>query len=247
MDMFPITTIGSRLETLALRAPFEPSCLKGVRLYFFSLADCAAREAELLGLLSRDEQEQAAGIRHDARRSAFIASRAMLREALSDFTAKTIGRSEWAFEADFYGKPRLVAPPGFDLKFSLSYTGNLLVIAVSKKFELGVDVESVAAAAEGELPWQVLNAAERRYLHSLPAGEQNLEFLRLWTLKEAYTKYVGLGASLDFRGVEISLDPIEATAPARTGSHLEEPILHQQVLTIDGEQIVLALAGGRAN
>jgi phosphopantetheinyl transferase len=243
MDMSPLTTIGCRLESLALRPMLEPTCLPGVRVHFISLADCAAREAELLGLLSPDECERALAIRNARRRSAYIASRALLREALSNYTSQTVGRGEWRFDTNAYGKPQVVAP--LALSFSLSYTSTLLVIAVSKRFELGVDIEAQPSEASAEIPWHVLNSVERKHLHTLPVGEQYLEFLRLWTLKEAYTKYIGMGASLDFRGVDISLDPIEASAPAAPAGRLGDPLLHQQVLSLDGQCFVLALAGGR--
>ena len=243
MDMSPLTTIGSRLESLALRPMLELACLRGVRVHFISLADCAAREAELLGLLSPDEAERALAIRNARRRSAFIASRALLREALSAYTSQTVGRSEWQFDTNAYGKPHVTAP--LALNFSLSYTSGVLVIAVSRKFELGVDIEALPPPASSEIPWHVLNSVERKHLHTLPVPEQYLEFLRLWTLKEAYTKYLGMGASLDFRGVDVSLDPVEASAAAAPIGRLADPLLHQQVLSLDGQCFVLALAGGR--
>ena len=246
MNMSLLSTTGSRLAALAARPVMEPKCLAGVRVYFASLDACAARELELLGLLNVEEQERAMRIGHRARRSAFIASRSLLREALSEYSGHAVGRYEWQFGTTMHGKLFVAAPTDVGLRFSVAYTANMLVIAVSQKFELGVDIEALPPEAEGEVPWHVLTAAERRQVHALPAGEQYLEFLRLWTLKEAYTKYFGLGASLDFRGVEIDLDGVEATAPAmERNARLDDPLLMQQLLTIDGRQVLFALAGGK--
>jgi len=246
MNMSPLSTLGSRLAAVAARPVMEPKSLPGVRIHFASLTACAARELELLASLPNEEQERAMRISNRDRRTAFIASRALLREALSDYTGQVVGRHEWQFGAAAFGKLFVEAPADVALKVSISYTAKMLVIAVSHKYELGVDIEALPPEAEGEVPWHVLTTAERKQVHALPVGEQYLEFLRLWTLKEAYTKYFGLGASLDFRGVEIDLDDVGATAPAMERSaKLDDPLLMQQLLTIDGQQVLFALAGGK--
>ena len=246
MEMSPLTTIGSRLDTLAVRAPMQFPTLKDVRVHFLSLAACAEREAELFGLLSPTEQEHARQINHHGRRVGYIASRAMLREALTEFTDHMVARNEWVFDNGPYGKPHILVPGTPAPRFSLSYTTDYLVIAVSQKYELGVDLEALPAAADREIPWQVLSSAERRSVGALPQGDQFLEFLRLWTLKEAYTKYFGLGAVLDFRGVEIDLDQVSASAAKMPrDTKLGDPELHQQLMTLNGQHMVFAIAGGR--
>ena len=246
MEMSPLTTIGSRLDALAARAPMQFPTLKDVRVHFLSLAACEAREAELLGLLSPTEQDHARHINHHGRRTGYIASRAMLRETLTEFTDHMVARNEWVFDNGPYGKPHIIVPGAPAPRFSLSYTTEYLVIAVSQKYELGVDLEALPPEADREIPWQVLSSAERRSVGALPPAEQFLEFLRLWTLKEAYTKYFGLGAALDFRGVEIDLDQISAFAAGMPrDTRLGDPELHQQLMTLDGQSLVFAIAGGR--
>lgn len=246
MEMSSLTTIGSRLETLAVRPVMEFPSLKDVRVHFLSLAACAEREGELLGLLSPAEQERAREINHHGRRVGYIASRAMLREALTEFTDHMVPRNEWVFDNGPYGKPHILIPGAPSPRFSISYTTDFLVIAVSQKYELGVDLEALPPEAEREVPWQVLSSAERHAVRTLPQQEQFLEFLRLWTLKEAYTKYFGLGAALDFRGVEIDLDQIRASAAAMPrDTRLGDPELHQRLMTLGGQRMVFAIAGGR--
>jgi len=244
MEMSSLTVSGSRLETLAARPVIQVGAFKDARVHFISLKACAEREAELLGLLSPAERERAREINHHGRRIAYIASRAMLREALTDFTDHMVPRNEWVFDTGLYGKPQVMVPGAPTPRFSLSYTEDVMVIAVSQLFELGVDLETVPTSGM-EIPWQVLSAAERRFLHTLPVAEQTTEFLRLWTLKEAYTKYYGFGATLDFRGVEVDLKEVSASAALPRDQRLNEPMLHQQMMTVDGQDVVFALAGGR--
>ena len=109
----------------------------------------------------------------------------------------------------------------------------------------GGDLETLPPVTDRDIPWQVLSSAERRSVQALPQGEQFMEFLRLWTLKEAYTKYFGMGAALDFRGVQVDLDPLQATTTEARDPRLVDPMLHQQLLRIGGQTVVFALAAGR--
>src|SRR3569623_3720692 len=188
MDMTSLTITGSRLEAFAARPTLDFPALKDVRVHFLSLVVCAKREPELRTLLCASEQETALSIKSFDRRIRFIASRAMLREALTTFTDRKVGRNEWVFDTGHFGKPRVLFPDVPSPKFSISYTGEVMAIAVSQKYELGVELETFPPITDRDIPWQVLSSAERRAVHSLPQGEQIMEFLRLSTLKEAYTK-----------------------------------------------------------
>lgn len=234
------------LETLEVHPPLQFGVLPGVDLYLVSLERCAAYRPQLSALLSPIERQRAAAIASAERRTAYIASRALLREALTAAAGYLVPTGAWRFGTGAHGKPFVTSPQGPDARFSLSYTRSLLALAVSPRHELGVDIEAITPEGSDEVPWQVLTSAERRFLRTLPAAEQFAEFLRLWTLKEAYTKYLGLGASLDFRRVEVSLDRREAVASSAAETRLPEPMIRQRLLRIDGHDIVLALAAGKA-
>ena len=70
------------------------------------------------------------------------------------------------------------SPAGIGMQFSVSYTTTLIAIAVSQKFEIGVDIEAVPATL-AEVPWQVLTPAERHYLRTLPEAYREPLTLRL--------------------------------------------------------------------
>ena len=93
------------------------------------------------------------------------------------------------------GKPGLDRLPGdADLRFSVSHTGNLALVAVAAGIDVGVDVER-----ERCLP-DMLSVARRflgddcaRRLAELPTSEQPAAFLMAWTRAEAFLKALGVG------------------------------------------------------
>ncbi|MFF1709643.1 4'-phosphopantetheinyl transferase family protein [Streptomyces sp. NPDC058268] len=95
------------------------------------------------------------------------------------------------------GRPYL---RGFDqLDVSLTHTDDLIAVVISRDGRIGVDAEPVDRPMSYELlHGHVLTAAERAALAPLPPDERAAEMLRLWTLKEAYTKALGQGLRLGF-------------------------------------------------
>jgi 4'-phosphopantetheinyl transferase len=123
-----------------------------------------------------------------------------------------------------HGKPAL-APPADGLRFNVSHTAELLLVAVAHGREVGIDAEPVgrerplAATAHS---W--LGDPETRALERLPPHERERALLRLWTLKEAYLKAVGVGLNADPREVVVDLDRQELQA-ARAERHPERWLL----------------------
>ncbi|MFE7840151.1 4'-phosphopantetheinyl transferase family protein [Streptomyces sp. NPDC057474] len=95
------------------------------------------------------------------------------------------------------GRPYL---RGFDqIDLSLTHTGDLIAVGLSRKGRIGVDAEPADRRMRFDLlRAQMCTPAEAAELAPLPQGEQTAETLRLWTLKEAYTKALGQGMRLGF-------------------------------------------------
>ncbi|WP_458246971.1 4'-phosphopantetheinyl transferase family protein [Streptomyces sp. MAI_2237] len=96
------------------------------------------------------------------------------------------------------GRPYL---RGFDqLEVSLSHTGDLLAVGLSRTGRIGVDVEFADRFVRLDLlTSRVLTPAESQEIAALPQHERTAYVLRLWTLKEAYTKALGQGMRLGFQ------------------------------------------------
>ncbi|WP_412079699.1 4'-phosphopantetheinyl transferase family protein (plasmid) [Streptomyces xanthophaeus] len=96
------------------------------------------------------------------------------------------------------GRPYL---RGFDqVDLSLSHTGDLMAVGLSRTGRIGVDVEPADRTVRLELlETQILTPAEAQEIAGLPEEERIGHALRLWTLKEAYSKALGQGLRLGFR------------------------------------------------
>ena len=167
-------------------------------------------------LLSTDETLRANRFVFDRDRRRFIRGRAFLRQQLGQ--ALGVAPGSIHFAAATGGKPFVVGAP---LRFNLSYSANLAVLALTGGAEVGIDVELVTS--EGGLARdvpllssRVLNAAENACLAQVPPGDRLRAFLALWTAKEAQMKLTGEGLRLDPRRIALDLQgcrPVGYLAP----------------------------------
>lgn len=112
------------------------------------------------------------------------------------------------FARDTHGKPFLVdLPKGVNLHFNLSHAGALLLIGLSRRQSLGVDLE----ASQRTRPW--LELAQRFFaptettsLRDLPPSRLGTAFTQLWSCKEAVLKALGRGIAFGLHRLEFALD-----------------------------------------
>ncbi|WP_255311351.1 4'-phosphopantetheinyl transferase family protein [Streptomyces viridosporus] len=110
------------------------------------------------------------------------------------------------------GRPYLRGLDPIDI--SLTHTGELIAVAVSRDGRIGVDAEPVGRRMPYDLlHGRVLTPAERRWFDRLPQAERGARLLRLWTLKEAYTKALGQGLQLGFTQFGFDPDTGRLSAP----------------------------------
>ncbi len=76
-----------------------------------------------------------------------------------------------------------------DLKFSITHTGNIVLIALSDK-EIGIDAEIIRPINKNILQ-KTSTEREIRLLEF--STDFSIEFLKMWTVKEAYFKCTGSG------------------------------------------------------
>lgn len=104
-----------------------------------------------------------------------------------------------AFVYNAFGKPSL---PNLSICFSLSHCRDAVACAVSES-NIGIDVESIRPYGP-EVARRVYNDAELEALRN--SREKDAELIKLWTMKEAISKYEGLGLSLQAI-IKIGVDP----------------------------------------
>lgn len=153
----------------------------------------AAQLQEFETLLDAGERARWQRFRFPEDRLRFLVGRAFLRTVL----ATTLGHSDPAalqFVTTAHGKPELTGPDAGLLHFNLSHTDAMLVLATSRKFAVGVDVEALTRNVE-LLPIAQRYFAAHEYdeLLRMDSSAQRERFFTLWTLKEAWLKACGLG------------------------------------------------------
>lgn len=153
--------------------------------------------------LSAEEKARAGGFVFAQDRSRYIAAHNLMRFLL----AGHVGGEPFDLhiETGPHGKPLLA---GSSTRFSLSHSGDVAVVAIGNRGELGVDVEqlrpvpdAMAMAAEHFTDNEMISLA------ALPPSERAEAFLTCWTRKEACLKALGQGLLLAPRDLEVGIEP----------------------------------------
>ena len=106
---------------------------------------------------------------------------------------------------DSYGKPHLAAP--IALGFNLSHCGDVVLLAIARGLEPGVDVEALRPRPRVlQLARRYFTADEAAALAALPVDDREPAFYRLWTAKEAVLKALGRGLSFGLDRVGFQLE-----------------------------------------
>ena len=148
--------------------------------------------AGLYATLSQDERDRSARFRFARDRQRFIAARGALRALLGRYLGTRSGDIRFTYNA--FGKPDLSPEFGGRLRFNLSHSGDLALIAVTTDAAVGVDLEYVRAHPDyPEIARSVFSATEVEELNRLPSHLYPRAFFTCWTRKEAYVKARGEG------------------------------------------------------
>jgi len=168
--------------------------------------------------LSDEERARGERFRRERDAHAFLQRRLFLRSVLSAYAGSS--PDELVFVIGALGKPQLL--DGDELCFSLSRSGEHVLLGVTLGVELGVDVERhdprLADPEElSRLARRVLTSDERVALEATHPEARVSAFLRAWTRKEAFLKALGLGLSREPDTVEVGLAPREVANPGKFG------------------------------
>lgn len=166
----------------------------------------ARRESDAWAWLDEQEQERWHRYLHFGARRRFALCRAALRVMLCDRLG--CRNEQLTFGASEYGKPfALVQGTPAAISFNVTHSGQHGLIALAPSGRLGVDIEERVQRRDLDgLIMTVLGPAERAELASARGYRKLHQFFRLWTMKEALIKALGLGFSLDPSRFEIPSD-----------------------------------------
>ncbi len=167
---------------------------------------------DLQAVLSPDELDRAARFRFEKDSRHFVAARGWLRTVLARYLDRL--PADLRFDYDARGKP-VVLSAGCDLRFNLSHSHDLALLAVTKNRELGIDVEFIKESIGPEIAECFFSAAEIAELRALPREQQRAAFFAGWTRKESYIKGTGAGLFGPLDRFTVSLAPDESRVSLR--------------------------------
>lgn len=110
------------------------------------------------------------------------------------------------FDCPDMHKPTLKKPiTESTLDFNFSHTKGAVLFGLSTDSKIGVDVEQIREAPFNTMEI-VCHPEESDYINN--ATEKDKAFFEIWTKKEAYTKCMGTGLSVDLKSINTLAAPI---------------------------------------
>ncbi len=123
--------------------------------------------------------------------------RSVCAELLLDYSIKRVVGKEKiiVLSSNKYGKPLSTDPE--DFFFNISHSGRFVVI-VAGDSEVGIDIEEIRADKNEDVV-DCFAEKEKRYVYIDDLTKRKMRFIKMWTMKESFVKYLGTGLSTDFR------------------------------------------------
>lgn len=150
----------------------------------------------------------------------------LLQEKLPEYAASCnimIGSTALAFGKN--GKPALAEHP--EIRFNLSHCEGLAVCLFSP-YECGADCENIRKFKQRTAE-RVCSPEELAMLAD--TQDKDVLFTRLWTLKEAYVKAIGIGISYPLREVSFTFEG-EKIIPSKQDASFMQFLLRGHVVSV---------------
>lgn len=159
-------------------------------------------------MLNDEERKRAQSFRKDQDRARFIVGCALSRLVLA--TQLNMAPHQVPIDRtcpichEAHGRPRL--PYGF-LQWSVSHSGNIILVAFTTDAPVGIDVEWMNTAWDFDVVKMadgILTEKEIAHILQMPANDRMRGFFIYWTRKEAVLKATGEGLNIPPLNVVVS-------------------------------------------
>lgn len=157
-----------------------------IDLWQFSLAEELPNAAEIL---NEEEQARAARFYFSHHQRRFSTGRATLRIILARYLNTNPENLQFSYNS--HGKPEVLN--SVRLQFNLSHTEDLALLAVGKRFPMGVDIEKYTARPYNGIAKNSFSNLEFKEFSKVPNALKPAIFFHIWSQKEAFIKACGLG------------------------------------------------------
>src|SRR5882672_7705040 len=183
-----------------------------VHIWCASLDVPPETSARLYATLTSDEHARSARFQFERDRQRFIVARGVLRDLLGRYLQIHPGKISFVYNA--FGKPDLGPEFTNRLKFNLSHSAGLALIAIATASDVGVDLEHIRPQSDyADIARRFFSAAEVDYLIALPGHLYAEAFFSCWTKKEAYLKACGEGLAIPLNSFSVPLTTDPAPTP----------------------------------
>lgn len=149
-------------------------------------------EKQMLETVSREKKDTLRRIKNRESYLRSLAGEGMIRQKAAEKTG--MHPQQLVIWKNEYGKPYFLNLP--EVHFNISHSGEWVLGILSEK-ECGIDVELVKEA-QMDVAKRFFAKEEYELLLQKEGEERRALFYELWTLKERYVKYKGMGLALPF-------------------------------------------------
>lgn len=164
-------------------------------------------EQDFRRILAPDELARASRFHFEKDRGRYIRGRATLRILLGRYLETPPGEIRFQYENN--GKPELALPhdPRI-LRFNVSNSHGLALIAVGSGNAVGIDIEKVRPMPDLlDIARRFFSTREVQALLAVSEDKRQEAFFACWTRKEAFLKATGIGLSYPLSKFSVSVDP----------------------------------------
>jgi 4'-phosphopantetheinyl transferase len=214
----------------------------GVRIWYVSQGTNSNSKKEET-VLTKADFDEFASVRHVGVHRRSLATRAVLRRALSETVAGRVPPEAWRFKRTINAQP-ILSNGENNLKFSCSHTTGMSVIAVSTVGDVGIDIADAALDFSSDWLLDVMSVRELSALEKLPKSKRGGAVSRLWTLKEAYVKMLGTGIA-EVADVAFDLSD-DRLLSGGSNDRFAQPVFGTWIVNNRGHRYSVALASSRS-
>jgi len=160
-------------------------------------------------LLSLQEKEKIHNIYLKENKKKYIITHGVLRYILSLYV--DINPSEINFFYNIHSKPYLdIEQNKNSINFNLSHSDNIVIYAIVKNDELGVDIEKIRSNINiDKLAKRYFSQKELTLFENISENKKVKTFFSIWTKKESYLKAKSLGISSPLCEIDVSSNLIK--------------------------------------
>ncbi len=191
------------------------SAKSSTSVWLIPVSLAVAPSAQQLSYLDSVERARANAFYFDKHRWLYVKAHAWLRSILAELTGQMpqdILIVQPENQKPFLQKTELYKEKIF---FNISHTEGCIAIATSWVHEVGIDVEKMRPIKNfDQMLHGVCHPSEYDAITNLLGAERLAYFYKIWTLKEAYTKALGLGLGCSFVSFAVEFNCLDENSVA---------------------------------